>query len=144
MKTRLFKAFNLTAILFFISATFVTAQIVPNQSAGKTPEVESAEAKVNQITEDAGRFFKEGLMSLQDNRRPQAREKFDKSVEVFLQSGVNVRTNGKLQSCYSQLVETVYRIEFASNQQPPQITGLAQTCGWNIDSQLAANIVKMT
>jgi membrane-bound lytic murein transglycosylase D len=144
MKTRLFNIFNITAFLFFISASFVHGQIVPNQNAGITPEAAAAEAKINQITDDAGRFFKEGLMSLQDNRRPQAREKFDKAVEVFLVSGVNVRTNGKLQSCYTQLIETVYRIEFASNQQQPQITGLAQTCGWNIDNQLAANIVKMT
>src|SRR5207237_7660393 len=44
----------------------------------------------------------------------------------------------------SQLIETVYRIEFPSAQQPQQIKGLAQTCGWNIDNQLAENVIKMT
>src|SRR6478672_9824052 len=136
MKTNLFKVFNLTAIIFSLSTVFAQAQIVPNSNAGKTQEVESAEAKINKITVDAGISFKEGLFSLEKNRS-QAREKFDKAVEVFLTSSVDVRSNTKLQSCYSQLIETVYRLEFASNQQPPQIKGLAQTCGWNIDNQLA-------
>lgn len=143
MKTNLFKVLNLTAIIFFISATFVQAQLIPNSNAGKPQEVVSAEAKINQITDDAGRLFKEGLMSLEDNRRPQAREKFDKSVEVFLTSTVDVRSNPKLQGCYSQLIETIYRIEFPSGQ-IPQIRSLAATCNWNIDNRLADNIAKLS
>lgn len=139
MKTSLFKVFNLTAIIFSVFVSFAQAQLIPNSNAGKTQEVESAEVKVNQITEAAGISFKEGLFALEKNRS-QAREKFDKSVEVFLMSGVNVRSNAKLQSCYSQLIETVYRIEFPSNQQP-QIKALAATCGWNIDGQLADNVI---
>jgi LysM repeat protein len=146
MKTSLSKVFNITAIIFFISLSFAQAQLIPNSNGGRTQEVESAEAKVNQIIEAAGISFKEGLYSLEKNRS-QARDKFDKSVEIFLMSGVNVRSNQKLQNCYSQLIETVYRIEFPSNQQP-QIKALAATCGWNVDNQLAdtvvANLLKPT
>ncbi len=67
---------------------------------------------------------------MQDNRRPQAGEDFDKSVEVFLMSGVNVSRSPKLQNCYNQLIETVYRIEFPSNAQQPQIRSLSATCNW--------------
>jgi len=145
MKTNLFKVFNLTAIIFFISISFAQAQVTGSGSGLRNIQPDnSGEEKYNQIADDAGRFFKEGLMSLQDNRRAQAREKFDKSVEVFLSSGVNVRSNAKLQSCYSQLIETVYRIEFPSQQQQAQIRALSQTCGWNIDNQLADNIVKLS
>jgi LysM repeat protein len=143
MKTNLFKVFNLTAIIFFISAIFAQAQLIPNASADKPQQVRDAEARINKITEDAGIFFKQGLLGLQDNRRSQARTDFDKSVEVFLTSTVDVRSNAKLQACYSQLIETVYRIEFPSGQ-VPQIRSLAATCGWNIDNQLADNIAKLS
>ncbi len=143
MKTNLSKVFNITAIIFFLSAIVVPAQYIPTTNAGKPQQVIDAEAKFNQIAESAGISFKEGLFALEKNRA-QAGEKFDKAVEVFLTSSVDVRSNAKLQGCYSQLIETVYRIEFPSAQQPPQIKGLAQTCGWNIDNQLAENVIKMT
>lgn len=129
-KSRLYKIFNISAVLIAFSA-FAFAQ---------TPEAQQAEARVNQITQDAGRFFKQGLLNIQDNRRSQAGEDFDKSVETFLMSSVNVNSNAKLQACYSQLIETVYRMEFPSNQQP-QIKSLSATCGWNLDNQLTDSVV---
>ena len=142
MKTNLFKVFSLTAIIAFFSASFVQAQ--GNGSGLRNIQPDNAgEAKVNQITNDAGIYFKQGLLNLQDNRRSQARNDFDKSVEVFLMSNVNVKSNGKLNSCYNQLIETIYRMEFPSAQQP-QIKGLAVTCGWNIDNQLAESVIKLS
>ncbi len=134
MKTRLFKVFNLSAILISIFASHALAQ---------TPEVAEAEARFNQVTNESGKFFKQGLFNMQDNRRPQAGEDFNKSVEVFLMSGVNVSRNQKLQNCYNQLIETVYRIEFPSNAQSPQIRSLAATCGWNVDNDLADKVAKI-
>ena len=68
---------------------------------------------------------------MQVNRHPQAGEDFNKSVETFLTSGVNVSRNPKLQNCYNQLIETIYRIEFPSNAQPPQLRSLAANCNWS-------------
>ncbi len=142
MNTSLFKVFSLTAIITFFSASFVYAQ---GQTGLRDIQPDTTgEAKINKILQDSGNSFKEGLLNLQDNRRPQAREKFDKSIEVFLMSNVNVRSNAKLQNCYNQLVETIYRIEFPSMQQQPQIKSLTMTCGWDVKSELADNIVKMT
>ena len=92
---------------------------------------------------DSGRLFKEGLLAFKDNRRSDAGEKFNKSVEVFLYSTLNIQKDPKLQDCYNQLIETVYRIEFPSEVQVPQIRGLAATCGWNIDNVLADDIAKL-
>jgi membrane-bound lytic murein transglycosylase D len=129
IKSRFFKIFNTAAILISTSAI----------AFGQTPEAQRAEARVNQITQDAGKYFKQGLFNVQDNRRQQAGEDFDKAVEVFLMSSVNVNSNQKLQSCYSQLIETIYRMEFPSNQQP-QIKSLSATCGWNLDNQLSDRV----
>lgn len=145
MKTYLFKVFNLTAILFFISNAFVFGQTTLTTSSNETkpPEVEQSEAQVNLVTEKSGALFKEGLTALKDNLRPQAGEKFNKSVEVFLISTLNVQKYPKLQNCYNQLVETIYRIEFPSNAQQPQIRSLSATCGWNISNETADQIAKL-
>lgn len=145
MKIRLFKVFNITAITFFLFSTFIQAQITSTVSSGRTnsttEEARQAEARVRQITDEAGRYFKQGLFHLQDNRRPEARGEFDKSVEAFLISGYDVQRNQTLRECYSQLIETIYRMEFPSNQQP-QIRSLSATCSWNIDNKLADEIAK--
>ncbi|HEX8734558.1 MAG TPA: transglycosylase SLT domain-containing protein [Pyrinomonadaceae bacterium] len=139
MKTNLFKVFSLTAIIILNLSSFVNAQ-VNGSGLRNVPIDNTAETKFNQISSDAGRYFKEAMLHFRDNERSRAREKFDKSVEVFLMSGVNVRASKNLNDCYNQLIETVYRIEFPSNQQP-QIRSLSATCTWNIDNKLADEVV---
>ncbi len=39
-----------------------------------------------------------------------ARTEFDKAVDAVLESGMDVRSNPKLQTFYLQLVERVYRM----------------------------------
>lgn len=149
MKTYLFKVFSFTAILTFVLNSFVSAQVTSVTSDGrnntKPAQAEQAEQRIQQITTDAGRYFKQGLLNLQDNRRPQAREDFDKSVEIFLISGINLNSNNnaKARDCYNQLIETVYRMEFPSDKQPPLIRPLAATCGWNIENDLADKVAKL-
>lgn len=145
MKTRLLKVFNTTALLTLLSVSAVFGQITSTTSSDVTKplEVDQAERAVGEITAKSGILFKQGLLNMQDNRRSQAGEDFNKSVEVFLMSGVNVSRNGKLQGCYNQLIETVYRIEFPSNTQQPQIRSLSATCGWAIDNELADKVAKL-
>jgi len=95
------------------------------------------------ITSDAGGYFRQGLWDLQNNNPLHARENFDKSVEVFLGSAMNIQANQKVSSCYNQLIETVYRIEFPSDGALPNIKALSATCGWNIEITLVENVVKL-
>src|SRR5215204_1116217 len=149
MKTYLFKVFNFTAILSFVLCSFVSAQVTSTTSDGrnntKPAQAEQAEARILQVTSDSGRYFKQGLLNLQDNRRPQARDDFDKSVEVFLMSGINLTSNNnvKARDCYNQLIETVYRMEFPSQAQVPQIRSLSATCGWSVENELADKVAKL-
>ncbi len=149
MNTRLFKVFNFTAILTLVLNSFVAAQVTSTTSDGRnnpvTSEVQNAEAAVARILAESGNAFREGLTALQDNRRPQAREKFDRSVEAFLISGINLNSNNnaKARDCYNQLIETVYRMEFPNQAQVPQIRSLSATCGWNIDNDTADKVAKL-
>ncbi|HEY0657105.1 MAG TPA: transglycosylase SLT domain-containing protein, partial [Pyrinomonadaceae bacterium] len=118
----------------------ITSSSASGRNGNKPQEAEQAEAILNKISSDAGIYFKQGLLSLKDNRRSDTGEQFNKSVEVFLMSGVNVRASQKLQDCYSQLIETIYRIEFPSDAQLPQIRSLSATCNWNIENGLADDI----
>ena len=121
MRTTVYTAFCVSAILTLLFS-------IPAQ--GQTPEVKSAQQAVNKVLEDSGRFFREGMTELKANRRTESGEKFDKAVEVFLFSTLNTQSDQRLQSCYSQLLETVYRMEFPSETQVPQIRSLSATCGW--------------
>ena len=139
MKTRIYKVLGLSAFIILSLNTI---------SIGQTPEVVSVQAQINKVLDDSGKSFKEGMTALKENRRSDSGKSFNKSVEVFLYSTLNIQKDQKLQSCYSQLIETVYRIEFPSDAQTPKIRELSATCGWkwnDSDFQLAdavAQIVK--
>ena len=86
------------------------------------------------------------MEALKANRRNDSGEKFDKAVEVFLYSSLNIQRDPRLQSCYSQVIETIYRIEYPSNAQPPQIRQLSATCGWrwnDADFKVADDIAQI-
>ncbi len=97
----------------------------------QTPEVENAQARINKVLTDSGRSFRDGMSAVKEKRPSDAAVNFNRSVEVFLVSTLNTQKEPRLQACYNQLIETVYRIEFPSDVQPPQIRSLAATCGWN-------------
>ncbi|MDM7920798.1 MAG: transglycosylase SLT domain-containing protein [Pyrinomonadaceae bacterium] len=121
MRSAIYTGFSIFAFVIFLSN-------IP--AVGQTQEVRSAQEAVNKVLDDSGRLFREGLSEFQQNRRAEAGEKFDKAVEVFLFSTLNIQSDQRLQSCYSQILETVYRIEFPSDNNSPQIRALSATCGW--------------
>jgi LysM repeat protein len=137
MRSTVYTAFCVSAILTLLFG-------IPAQ--GQTPEVKSAQQAVNKVLEDSGRYFREGMIELTANRRTESGEKFDKAVEVFLFSTLNTQSDQRLQSCYSQLLETVYRMEFPSETQVPQIRSLSATCGWqwnDEDFKLADTVAQL-
>jgi len=137
MKTAIYKGFSTSALIILALASF---------AFGQTPEVEKAQAQVNKVLEDSGRHFRDGLTALKANQRSESGAKFDKSVEVFLYSTLNIQKDQKLQSCYSQLIETIYLMEFPSETKPPQLRTLSASCGWrwnDEDFKLADSVVAM-
>src|SRR5436190_456432 len=119
--------FRSYATTFFAAISIFGANIFGQT----TDEVKTAQAQYNKVLEDAGRNFKDGLEAFKANKRADSGARFDKAVEVFLYSSLNIQRDGRLQGCYQQLIETVYRLEFPNSAQPPQIRQLASTCGWN-------------
>lgn len=148
MKTAVCKVLSFTAFIIFVSISVTSAQITSSTSSNQTitPEIARANEAVNKVLDDSGRSFREGLTAFKENRRSDAGERFNKSVETFLYSTLNIQKDQKLQTCYNQLIETVYRIEFPSDSQAPQIRALSATCGWSWnenDFQLADEVARL-
>ena len=116
--------FNLRALLAVAALCFpaiIQAQIPSGSSAREIPnEIQKAEPQVEQIIERANDHFRRGKLNLEDNKREQARDEFDKAVDAILQSGLDVRANQRLQIFYLELVEKIYREEVPVIQQTQQ------------------------
>lgn len=132
MKVAPIKVYSLTALIILVLSSFGSAQV--------TPQVDAAQAATNKVLADAGTAFVDGLEAYSNNNRQIAGERFNKAVEVFLYSTLNIQKDQRLQGCYNQLIETVYRMEFPTDAQPPQIKNLAATCSWSVDTALAENV----
>lgn len=114
----------------------VTGSVSSGRNGSKTDQANRAEARIRQVKIDAGKYFLRGLDKLKENNRSMAREEFDRSVEVFLMSGVRIRRDEELRTCFNELIETVYRLEIPSNSHPANIRRISKVCGWTIDAGL--------
>ena len=105
----------LTMLAGLPASTF--AQIPVASSARTIPtEVEQSEGRVTQIIARAEDHFRKGKLNLEDNKRNQAREEFDRAVDSILESGFDVRASQRLQTYYLELVERIYREEVPLQQ----------------------------
>src|SRR5438309_1145733 len=92
---------SLTARVLIAAAAFLSPAIIQAQgsSAREIPtEVQKAEPRVDKIIDRANDHFRKGKLNLEDNKRDQARDEFDKAVDEVLMSGMDVRANQRLQT----------------------------------------------
>lgn len=129
-------------IALFVLASLSAAQITSSRSSNETLTRDAmlAQEAVNEVLLKSGISFKEGLLAYEDRKLSDAAGKFNKAVEVFLFSTLNIQREPRLQNCYNQLVETIYRIEFPTDNQLPQVRNLSATCGWNIEGTFSDKI----
>jgi len=107
--------------LLVASATVVSAQIPAGSSARSIPtEVEKSDVLVGEVISKAEDHFRKGKLNLEDNKREQARDEFDKAVDSILESGLDVRASQRLQTFYLELVEKIYREEVPLGRTPVQ------------------------
>ncbi len=133
---------RLIAVLVFNVLAFAPAALAQS-SDNVSQDIQRSLEPIRKVLEDSGKAFKEGMAALKANRRAESGKAFDRSVEVFLFSTLDIQRNGKLQGCYNQLIETVYRLEFPSGNQSPQLGPLAATCDWkwtDADAKLAEEV----
>src|SRR5574341_968913 len=113
-----------SSVLFGIALFFpgiIQAQGPAGSSAREIPtEVQKSDPRVDQIIDRANDHFRRGKLNLENNKREQARDEFDKAVDEILMSGMDVRANQRLQTFYLELVERIYREEVPLTQPAQQ------------------------
>jgi membrane-bound lytic murein transglycosylase D len=110
---------------FAVSPVSTFAQIPVASSARTIPtQVEQSEGRITQIISRAEDHFRKGKLNLEDSKREQAREEFDRAVDSILESGFDVRASQRLQTYYLELVERIYREEVPLQQAAPVTTQL--------------------
>jgi len=105
----------LTALVASAASSFGQIPVAPSARSIPT-EVEQSEGRVGQIIARAEDHFRKGKLNLEDSKREQARDEFDKAVDSILESGFDVRASQRLQTYYLELVERIYREEVPSQQ----------------------------
>jgi len=121
---RLLAGVALVSAFVFPAATF--GQIPAGSSARDIPTaVQQSEERVTKIIARAEDHFRKGKLNLEDNKREQARDEFDRAVDSILESGLDVRASQKLQTYYLELVERIYREEVPSQQITPNVNSSA-------------------
>src|SRR5262245_8489158 len=116
---------GLAVSAFIAAGTVFPANIQAQGPAGSSAreiqtEVQKAEPRVEQVIERANDHFRKGKLNLEDNKREQARDEFDKAIDEILMSGLDVRASQRLQTFYLELVERIYREEVPVLQSAPQ------------------------
>jgi len=147
MKKGISRFFSFTILLVLGVNSVAIAQVPLSQSGHETPQVKYQEA-INGVLREAGSAFRQGLLSYRDGKMSDAGREFNRSLEPFLLTKLEIPKNPKLADCYGKLVETIFRIEFPAANRLPQVKELAQTCGWNtqplnIDNALAEKITTL-
>ncbi len=109
----------------FITALITPAAIIKAQTSGSSAryiptEVEKLDGRVSQVINKSEDHFRKGKLNLDDNKREQARDEFDKAVDSILESGMDVRASQRLQNFYLELIERIYRLEVPQPQLGPQ------------------------
>jgi len=120
------------AVPVFSSVLFAVALLTPAIIQAQGPagssardiqtEVQKNEPRVDQIIERANDHFRKGKLNLEDNKREQAKDEFDKAVDTILMSGMDVRSSPRLHTYYWELIERINREEVPLMQLAPQQT----------------------
>jgi len=85
----------------------------PGGSSARDVEIrtQKTDPRVEQVLERANDHFNKGKLNLEDNKREQARDEFNKAIDEILTSGLDVRSSRRLETGYLILVESIYREE---------------------------------
>src|SRR6267143_2217809 len=116
---------RLSVSAFFAAAALFVPAIIQAQPGGSSArdiqtEVQKTDPRADQVLERANDHFRKGKLNLEDNKREQARDEFDKAIDEILMSGLDVRASQRLQTGYLELVEKIYREEVPLIQVSPQ------------------------
>lgn len=104
----------LTACLLTVALTpclFISsfAQGRGAASNGNDNSVDPRSAEIQRVIERSSGYFHSGEANFKDGNFDKARREYDRSIDIVLESGIDVRSDARLQQHYQALVDNVFR-----------------------------------
>jgi membrane-bound lytic murein transglycosylase D len=98
----------LVALIPCLNSSVVCAQVrgvaaeLPADGSHRNPEIQ-------RVIDRSNSFFQSAEVNFKDGNFDKARREYDKSVDIVLESGVDVRSDGRLQQHYQNLIEIIFQ-----------------------------------
>lgn len=105
----------------FLTACFLTVALTPclfltalaqgrgAASNGNDISIDPRSAEIQRVIERSSGYFHSGEANFKDGNFDKARREYDRAIDIVLESGIDVRSDARLQQHYQALVDSVFR-----------------------------------
>src|SRR5262245_41697155 len=92
---------------FFSSPAYAQGRGATNNDV--PVELSHRNLEIQRVIERSNSYFQSAEVNFKDGNFDKARREYDKSVDIVLESGVDVRSDGRLQQHYQNLIEIIFQ-----------------------------------
>jgi hypothetical protein len=78
-------------------------------SNGSDVSIDPRSAEIHRVIDRSTGYFASGEANFKDGNFEKARREYDRSIDIVLESGIDVRSDARLQQHYQALVDNVFR-----------------------------------
>lgn len=116
-------AVALTSCLFLTSY----AQTRGASSNGNDFSIDPRNAEIQRVIERSSGYFHSGEANFKDGNFDKARRDYDRAIDIVLESGIDVRSDARLQQHYQALVDNVFRRQMTLLSAAPAASNVVAT-----------------
>lgn len=114
----------------FSSSSFAQGRVPVSGAPGVSAEVQQRNSEIQKIMDRADERFQAGEEQFKKGDYQQARRAYDRAVDIILESGVDVRSDARLQQYYQKLVEQIFQRQVALLKLEPNGSSQAAESGF--------------
>ncbi|HWQ36857.1 MAG TPA: transglycosylase SLT domain-containing protein [Blastocatellia bacterium] len=114
----------------FSSSSFAQGRVPVSGAPGVSAEVQQRNSEIQKIMDRADERFQAGEEQFKKGDYQQARRAYDRAVDIILESGVDVRSDARLQQYYQKLVEQIFQRQVALLKLEPNGSSQAAETGF--------------
>jgi membrane-bound lytic murein transglycosylase D len=114
----------------FSSSSFAQGRVPVSGAPGVSAEVQQRNSEIQKIMDRADERFQAGEEQFKKGDYQQARRAYDRAVDIILESGIDVRSDARLQQYYQKLVEQIFQRQVALLKLEPNGSSQAAESGF--------------
>ena len=97
---------SLLAASLFVTLFALTA---PSFGQGFTADLSQRSNEIQRVIERSNSYFQSGEVNFKDGNFDKARREYDRALDIVLESGVDIRSDARLQQHYNNLVDHIFQ-----------------------------------